>query len=41
MLRYSMTMLNYRTLSGDAFLKLPLTSIVSDENAERTEQILF
>ena len=32
---------NYRMLSGDAFLKLPLPSIVYDENAERTEQILF
>gem|GEM_PF-6054966 len=33
--------INYRMLSGDAFLKLPFTSIVYDENAERTEQILF
>jgi hypothetical protein len=51
MLRYSTAMItdlssiihyiNYRMSPGDAFLKLPLTGIVYDENAERTEQILF
>jgi len=51
MLRYGTAMVTCLSLSytlyklpdvtRDAFLKLPLTGIVYDENAERTEQILF